>query len=60
MTTSSVGTSYTTLIGGRRAAINLSVKNLAKKLYYSSAVNGALGISAPRNVSLSVRLAAAP
>lgn len=59
VTTSNVGASYVTRINDRRIVVNLSCRNLADKRYYSSAVNGALGIAAPRTVSLTVRIASA-
>jgi iron complex outermembrane recepter protein len=60
VTTSSVGASYDTRINARQVTVNLTCRNLTDKRYYSSAVNGALGIAAPRTVSLSVRVAALP
>jgi iron complex outermembrane receptor protein len=60
VTTSSFGVTYTKKINDRRVSINLSCRNCGDKRYWSSAVNGALGIASPRTVSLSVRLADIP
>jgi iron complex outermembrane recepter protein len=44
------GANYVTNYEGHRLTFNVTCKNLLDKAYYSSAVNGALGIGAPRTV----------
>ena len=60
VTTSSAGLAYTKRIADKRVTVNLSCKNCGNKRYWSSAVNGALGVAAPRTVALSVRIAGLP
>jgi hypothetical protein len=38
-------------------SFSLNCRNCSDKRYYSSAVNGALGVAAPRTISFSVRIA---
>lgn len=37
-------------------SVNLSIRNLTNRSYYSSVVNNVLGVAAPRTVSLSLRM----
>lgn len=52
-----VGMVYAKRFGDRRVSFNLNCRNCGDKRYWSSAVNGALGIGPPRVVSFSVRVA---
>jgi iron complex outermembrane recepter protein len=52
-----MGASYATKIGDQRVNFNLNVRNITDKRYFSSAVNGALGVGAPRTITLSANVA---
>ncbi|MDB5026421.1 MAG: TonB-dependent siderophore receptor [Candidatus Eremiobacteraeota bacterium] len=56
VTTSTFGAAYLSRPGDHRFSFNLTCTNLFDKRYYSSAVNGALGVGPPRTVTLSTRL----
>ncbi|HEV3087039.1 MAG TPA: TonB-dependent receptor [Candidatus Elarobacter sp.] len=60
VTLTNFGMTYSKLIGDRRVVFNLNCRNCGNKRYWSSAVNGALGVGAPRTVSFSVRFAGSP
>lgn len=47
-------------IGDKRVSFNLNCRNCTDKRYWSSAVNGALGIGVPRTISFSARFAPSP
>lgn len=55
-TTTNFGLSYTGRISHDRVSLNLNCRNCSDKRYWSSAVNGALGVAAPRMVSLTARI----
>ncbi len=55
VTTYSAGVAYSGKIAGKGVVLNLNVKNLTDKLYYGSVANNALGVAAPRTISLSLR-----
>ena len=50
-----LGASYNGKLNGRPVVLNLTCRNVTDKLYFSSIVNGALGVAAPRTISLSLR-----
>lgn len=50
------GASYTIPIDNRRLVFNMNVRNLTNVRYFSSAVNGALGVGPPRTVTFSARM----
>jgi iron complex outermembrane recepter protein len=56
VTTNSLGANYVARIAGHRYAFNANCTNLLNKRYFSSAVNGALGIGAPRTITFTTRL----
>jgi iron complex outermembrane receptor protein len=60
VTLANVGLAYTKTNNGRRVTFNLNCKNCTDKRYWSSAVNSALGVGAPRTLSFSVRFAGLP
>ena len=51
-----IGANYATSLGGHRLTYNVSCQNLLNKSYYSSAVNGALGIGKPRTIFFGGRI----
>ena len=57
VTLQNFGVAYTKRFGDKRVTFNLNCRNCSDKRYWSSAVNGALGIGPPRTISFSVRVA---
>jgi len=57
VTLTNFGAAYTRTIGDRQVTFNVNCRNCSDKRYWSSAVNGALGIGPPRTISFSVRFA---
>jgi iron complex outermembrane recepter protein len=55
ITTYNLGANYNGKLSGRPVVLNLTCRNLTDKQYFSSIVNGALGVAAPRTISLSLR-----
>ena len=56
ITTYGFGASYAGIMNRRPLSVNLSVRNLTNKRYYSSIVNNVLGVAAPRTISLNMRM----
>jgi iron complex outermembrane receptor protein len=48
--------SYAGVFNHSPMSVNLSIRNLTNRSYYSSVVNNVLGVAAPRTVSLSLRM----
>ena len=48
--------SYAGVFNHSPMSVNLSIRNLTNRAYYSSVVNSVLGVGAPRTVSLSLRM----
>jgi len=57
VTLANFGLAYTKRFADKRVTFNLNCRNCGDKRYWSSAVNGALGIGPPRTVSFSARVA---
>lgn len=55
--TLSLGATFSGTIDRRPLSFSLNCRNCSDKRYYSSAVNGALGVAAPRTISFSARIA---
>ncbi len=51
-----LGARYATRVDGRPLSIGLECSNLFDKRYLSSAINGNLGVGAPRNITLNARI----
>lgn len=56
VTTYGFQASYAGVFNHNPMSLNLSIRNLTNRAYYSSIVNSVLGVGAPRTVSLSLRM----
>lgn len=56
VTVFNIGANYATTFNGHRMTYNISCSNLLDKSYFSSAVNGALGVGRPRTIFVGSRI----